>query len=124
MKNIEKYMGEIAANGWDECDVAKQYVKVACFDTSCSTCFQEVLKWLNSEYTPQIDWNKVPVDTPVYLHAFGNAGVPRYFCKYENGKVFLFDSGRTSWSGEDRFTEWKTEHVQLARPEDIKKYCI
>lgn len=47
----------------------------------------------------EIDWSKIPVDTKIWVKDFENNNwIPRYFAKYENGKVFTYDYGRTSWS--------------------------
>lgn len=126
MKNYEKYEKEIRKADGGGCDFKKKHVLGCnCDGLTCNKCWNKFLDWLMQEYKePPIDWSKVPIDTPVYLNAFGNADAPRYFCKYENGYVFLFDSGRTSWSGGDRSTQWTTEQVRLARPEDIEKYSI
>ena len=45
-----------------------------------------------------IDWSKVPVDTPVVaLDSDGN-GHRRHFAKYEDGVVYTWIDGRTSWT--------------------------
>ena len=47
-----------------------------------------------------VEWEKVPVDTPVITKdAFKK--VKLYFAKYENGCVYCFKDGRTSWSNTD-----------------------
>ena len=47
----------------------------------------------------EIDWNKVEVDTKVLVRDKPyNEWLKRYFAKYENGKVYVFDDGRTSWN--------------------------
>ena len=124
MKNIEKYMDEIIEKQLDSCDLTKRYIMkpIDCFDTGCEECFAKTLRWLNEEYIPQIDWSKVPVDTPV-ITAVGN----RHFCKYEKDHVFTFDNGTTSWTYRSEYgwtTRWDKTTVQLARPEDIEKYSI
>lgn len=49
-----------------------------------------------------VEWEKVPVDTPVIVKtAFTKLKL--YFAKYENGKVYCFINGKTSWSGTDDF---------------------
>lgn len=46
-----------------------------------------------------IDWHKVPVDTPVFVRdSECEVWRCRHFAKYENGKVYTWSSGRTSWS--------------------------
>ena len=46
-----------------------------------------------------IDWSTVKVDTKIRVSNFeGDLWRRRYFAFYENGKVYAFDSGKTSWS--------------------------
>ena len=65
-------------------------------------------KWANSEYVePPIDWSKVAVDTPILVNDSNDHGwVKRYFAKYENGSVFAWNGGKTSWSSEGHATAW------------------
>ena len=46
-----------------------------------------------------VDWSKVPVDTKVIVWE-RESGTKhcRYFARYENGKVYTWDMGATSWS--------------------------
>lgn len=128
MKNFEKYSGELIATKGDICDfVQKRIYKTDCSlcTRSCQQCRDELFQWLNEEYKPQIDWSKVPVDTPV-IDPFGGK---RHFCKYNDDQVFTFDDGTTSWSCPNPTsltwtTSWLPKDVQLARPEDIEKYSI
>lgn len=48
-----------------------------------------------------IDWDKIEVDTPILVSDNGENWYHRYFAKYENGNIFTFVDGRTSWSVED-----------------------
>lgn len=86
--------------------------KLACgdclFSFSDANCTDAREKWANSEYIePPIDWSKVAVDTPILVrdNSFSEWG-KRYFAKYENGGVYAWSNGTTSWSG-DRWTPWK-----------------
>lgn len=66
-------------------------------DSDCSDAF---VKWANSEYKErEIDWNKVPVDTPIYVWSDGST-YKRYFAGYDkkNNMIIAFDNGGTSWS--------------------------
>ena len=125
MKNYEKYEDLVIESvvNKDRCKLAaKAYGTSDCGDRHCSECRKYVGEWLKEEYKPQIDWSKVPVDTPVITNV-GN----RHFCKYENDRVFTFDDGTTSWTYRSEYG-WTTPRnkttVQLARPEDIEKYSI
>ena len=60
-----------------------------------STRYRELLWSIEDE----IDWDKVEVDTKVLVRDRPyNEWLKRYFAKYENGKVYVFDDGRTSWN--------------------------
>ena len=86
--------------------------KLACgdclFSFSDANCTGATEKWANSEYVePPIDWSKVAVDTPILVTYSGiHSWVKRHFAKYENGRVYAWINGTTSWSG-DRCTPWK-----------------
>ena len=55
----------------------------------------------------KIDWNKVEVDTKVLVRDRPyNEWLKRHFAKYENGKVYVFNDGRTSWNNEG-ITHWE-----------------
>lgn len=55
-----------------------------------------------------VEWGKVPVDTPVIAKtAFGKMKL--YFYKYENGRVYCFMNGKTSWSHTGDFYWWYPE---------------
>lgn len=46
-----------------------------------------------------IDWSTVKVDTKILVKDNdGDLWRRRYFACYENGKVYVYDSGKTSWS--------------------------
>lgn len=56
---------------------------------------------------PKIDWSNVEVDTPIYVRdSEGVSWEPRHFSKLEDGKVFAWSNGCTSFSTIDS-TEWK-----------------
>lgn len=79
------------------------------FDThSSGCCGDERKKWANSEYVePPIDWSKVAVDTPILVRDSANLEwTKRYFAKYENGSVYAWGDGATSWSSEGNTVAW------------------
>ena len=49
----------------------------------------------------EVDWSKVKVDTKVLVRnpSISKSWSKAYFAKYKNGKVFVYDGGKTSWSG-------------------------
>ena len=56
---------------------------------------------INLEFKEVIDWSEIPVDTKVLVSKDGENWLRRYFAKYENDKVYCFDSGATSFSVQD-----------------------
>lgn len=127
MKNYEKYADEIrelkSGIGVEWCDlfakpkVLKPFGKT-CEDVSCGLCNTLTTLWLLEDYEePEVDWSKVEVDTPILVRDFeGSDWFRRHFAKYENGTVYAWDGGDTSWSGGDVMTEWK--YAKLAESED------
>lgn len=132
MLNKEKFKDEIleiACSG--EClAVNKHTNKVcACSDMycadckfNCANCSDMCKKWCNSEYgEPEIDWSKVPVDTPIYVR-FVKDWIPRYFARSVNEGIYHFNDGKTSFTTTDSsFVVF--DCVKLAREEDIEKYA-
>ena len=77
-------------------------------------------KWMEQEYKePHVDWSKIPVDTPILVRSNEkHAWIRRYFAKYENGSVYAWEQGATSWSAERPayICDWK--YAKLAESED------
>ena len=125
MKNIDKYMDEYVRllKLGARCDFVQNYVlKNHCFGFACSECHKKLGEWFEQEYTPQIDWSKVPVDTPVIATGLFGDEWNRYFAGLQNDEPSTFELGCTSWSTNGRRSTWET--LKLARPEDIEKYSI
>lgn len=112
MTNKEYYNDKIIEIACQEYTIAfdnKTNKIVACNGLSCScckfanqgSCRGALNKWLYEEYKePQVDWSKVKVDTPILVSNRKKDGewYKRYFAKYENGKVYTFSDGCTSWT--------------------------
>ena len=124
MKNYEKYADEIKTytNGNSYCEeiiipnVLKPLGK-SCIGTSCSVCYSLTTLWLMEEYEePEVDWSKVKVDTPILVRQGKNGEwLERHFAKYENGNVYAWVDGQTSWAGADEI-KWK--YAKLAESEE------
>lgn len=75
-----------------------------------SSCREKLKEWSEQEYVePPVDWSKVPVDTKVFVRdCDSDPWKPRYFAKFEDGKIFAWASGVTSFSSErsDSITWW------------------
>lgn len=120
MTNREKFAEQILdiACGGSRMAVNKATLEpIACDELECKDCLfnahsyvycgDKAEKWANSKYVePPIDWSKVTVDTPILVRDnIFSKWVKRYFAKYENGNVYAWSNGTTSWSG-DRCTPW------------------
>ena len=108
MKNYEKYADEIKNyNGDRFCNdftINKIIKNNDCEETDCNKCVLLQFLWLMEEYKepeePEVDWSKVPVDTPILVRDCDNENwLKRHFAKYENGIVYAWDDGSTSWTG-------------------------
>ena len=122
MKNYEKYADEIRGHKGDNfCGdfVLPNILKSDyCADMFCGKCYMLQMLWLLEDYEePETDWSKVEVDTPILVRDLeGEEWLRRYFAKYENGRVYAWGCGGTSWSGDDCATGWK--YAKLAESEE------
>lgn len=81
-----------------------------------STCFTEENQQIDiSEYLGIVDWSKVAVDTPIFVrNRIEDMWKCRYFAKYEDGKVYTWCGGRTSWSNVISYEPVNWEYAELA----------
>jgi len=64
-------------------------------------------------------WLDVAVDTPILVkNEKDDDWEKRHFAKYENGKVWAWLSGYTSWSAENEHSVMDWKHTKLAEKED------
>lgn len=129
MKNIEKYRNEllIAIEESSVCIFAKKRgIPVDnCIKHNCVLCKETLVDWLLEEYEPQIDWSKVPVDTPVVVSHIDEFNQLRHFARFNdeyNDCFVTFEKGRTSFTSNGHMEYWL--RCKLAREEDIEKYSI
>lgn len=117
MTNYERYRDEIVkfkyisnigesefCNNFVEPNILKPTGK-GCLDIDCVYCRMLMSVWLLDQYKepeePKADWSNVAVDTPILVRSnMNNKWIRRYFAKYENGKVYAWADGATSWSGD------------------------
>lgn len=52
-------------------------------------------------WEPPVDWSKVPIDTKVIVWDVSTVKRKRYFAKYQDGKIYTYMEGATSWSDEN-----------------------
>ena len=119
MTNGEKYKDTIIKHikndsEGDYCDFIKSKILLCyglnCNELDCLDCTAIQSLWFNEEYKEpeeKVDWTKVAVDTPVLVrNVDGSDWRKRHFAKYQNGQIFTYDDGKTSWSTQ-RTTSWK-----------------
>ena len=124
MLNKEKYAKEIidivCQDGVNPAVINN--IPVNCLGTECHSCqfygtycVRAFVKWANSEYKErEIDWSKVPVDTPIYVWDNDNgATYKRYFAGYDkvNNMIIAFGDGGTSWSSVAT-TKWDNAKIK------------
>ena len=124
MLNKEKYAKEIldiACNGDSvgmrngilcSCDAINN-CKHCDFYNEEILCEEVIKEWANSEYKElEIDQNKVPIDTPIYVWDDGRT-YKRHFAGYDkiNNMIIAFDNGGTSWSSVTT-TKWDNAKIK------------
>ena len=129
MKNYEKYEDELKEyKGRNFC---KDFVKPnilksdSCDGLACGACYMLQTIWLLEDYEePEVDWSKVEVDTPVLVRDGENNEWQRsYFAKYEDGFVYTWIAGATSWTAvgyEKGGNVYRWNYAKLAESEETK----
>ena len=123
MKNYEKYADEIRE--YDGINICSEFIKPHileadnCNGIDCQRCAMLQMLWLLEDYKePETDWSKVEVDTPILVRQTEDEDREwerRHFAKYENGKVYAWGEGYTSWSSEGNMVIWN--YAKLAETE-------
>lgn len=125
MTNREKYAEQILDIALDGGSVAvdKKGNICRCTNIGCNNCIfaktktddnrsceKRIKEWSEQEYVePPVDWSKVPVDTKILVRDSENeTWKKRHFAKFENGKIFAWANGVTSFSvyNSDFTKEW------------------
>ena len=129
MKNYEKYADEIREyDGSNFCDdfIIPNILrsKELCSDIDCKACQMLCMIWLSEEYEePETDWSEVEVDTPILVRTVeGAEWTKRHFAKYEDGMVYVWTNGKTSWTLSNTtccMTPWN--YAKLAESEEDKE---
>lgn len=91
-----------------------------CLFGNYGNCAQKSIAWADAEYIEQeVDWSKVPVDTPVFVSDDGTNWVKGYFAKYKDGKIYAFtdDAHRGIVRGQQAeiVRKWAEEHPRKTR---------
>ena len=121
MKNYEKYEEKIREyKGETFCtDFVQPYIlkQNGCGGMDCDQCHMIQMMWLMKEYEePEVDWSKVKVDTPILVKDHEDREwLKRYFAKYEDGHVYAWGNGCTSWTADNMYA-WN--YTKLAESEE------
>lgn len=125
MTNYEYYKNEI-----DKITRMGRTVAVAeitgkitsCNQIACSLCMfcsdgcncdAAAIAWADDEHVEEIDWSKVPVDTPILVCDDNlTKWITRHFAKYKDNLVYAWDGGGTSYTMKET-TGWN--YAKLAK---------
>ena len=132
MLNIEYYKDKLVELGiidLDKLAVIDELPRICDNSIMCSDCLfndysfscsESVLNWLFSEYKePEVDWSKVKVDTPILVKdTEWGEWQKRYFVKFENGKVYAWTGGATSWTADNEYAVNFWKYAKLAESEE------
>ena len=94
-----------------------------CHKVNCISCL-EILEPLEAieaimDYEIPIDWTKIEVDTPILVRRSATGEwYRRYFARYENGEVYAWANGTTSWSAKDDECVIFWKYAKLYEKED------
>lgn len=80
------------------------------------TCFEEKDQLIDvAEYLGYVDWSKVPVDTPILVKDdYDDKWEKAYFAEYENGMIYAWNNGRTSFSARSKDDTFIWDRAKLA----------
>lgn len=103
MTNAEFYAERIKNfNGANFCnEFIKPIVRNEdCDGTDCCYCNIRMALWLQEEHKqPPIDWENVPVDTPILVKQSNEEQFhKRHFAYYKDGKIYAWVNGQTSYT--------------------------
>ena len=133
MLNKEKYAKEILDIVCSGDDIGKRNGRLCpCANVKCPdcdvSCNEEFTKWANSEYKePEIDWDKVPVDTCILVTDSCDNTIKRHFAKYDNKIIYAYPDGTTSWSFDNQveyneLVAWDEKSVQIKEGVDCSEW--
>ena len=88
-------------------------------------CGIAIKDWANSEFKErEIDWSKVPVDTPILI-TYSCYTLKRHFAKYYNKTIYFYPDGTTSWSfnqDSSQLISWDEKNVQIEKGIDCSEW--
>ena len=107
---------ELVFKKWDK-EHSREYDYTGVFSDKKHDSFDWRKEWLKN-IREEVDWSAVPVDAKVVVR---NPKIRRHFWKYENGRVYTFPYGKTSWSADmsdGDLLEWYPFQVELAEEKE------
>ena len=126
MTNFEKYKDDIERLGSKRVAFNKFNNKIVkCAGFACGDCafygnYDDcklgAMKWAAEEYKePEVDWTKVPMDTPVLASNDGKEWSRRHFSRVVNGIPHTWMYGSTSWTAHNNETTYR--YIKLVEVE-------
>ena len=126
MTNYEKYKDDIEKLGNKRVAFDKFKNKIVkCAGFACDDCafyryYDDcklgAMKWAAEEYKEtEVDWSKVPVDTPVLVSNDGKEWSRRHFSRVVDGIPHTWTYGSTSWTAHNNETTY--HYIKLAEEE-------
>lgn len=130
MTNYEKYKEiiELTFERGENIALNKETKEVvSCWKLTCDNCLfsdgykapypcdLNRIKWLVSEYKEEVDWSKVPVDTPVLVSDNNRDWYHRHLAKVVESQPYIWGDGRTSWTTDGNDVLYK--YIKLAEVE-------
>ena len=121
MTNYEKYKDDIEKLGNKRVAFDKFKNKIVkCTGFACDDCafyryYDDcklgAMKWAAEEYKEtEVDWSKVPVDTPVLVSNDGKEWSRRHFSRVVDGIPCTWMYGSTSWTAHNNHNNEITYH--------------
>lgn len=127
MTNYERYKDDIERLGDGKVAFDKSKNKIvrcavlfACEDCAFyanrDDCTLNAMKWAAEEYKEtEVDWSKVPVDTPVLVSDNNRDWYHRHLAKVVENQPYIWGDGRTSWTTDGNDVLYK--YIKLAEVE-------
>ena len=89
-----------------DCPLSESNNKTDCDCSVLELLYPEKAIEIVMDYEPKVDWTKVPVDTKVLVKEYKDDDwVKRHFAKYENGRIYAYDGGKSSFTT-DTIVSW------------------
>ena len=98
----EENLGKRYVSEGEEFVLVRNFSSLWLQDEKTQECIEDMFNLdeiVRMDFEEIVDWSKVPVDTKILVSDDGERWTRRYFAKYENGRVYAFYDGATSFTG-------------------------